>query len=73
MSNEMTPEEQKQLTREIAQYATEGIIKDIDNGKIPENWNGIELRLLLCDRISWHSNDKKILRAYRNTVIVNGL
>lgn len=69
----MSKEEQKKLTKEIAKSAAESIIRDIENGKIPEDWNGIELRELLSSRIKWHNMDKRRARDYRNTVLVNGL
>jgi hypothetical protein len=65
--------EQKQLTREIAEHAVEHVIKQIEAGKIPEDWDGIELRWYLEERISWHRDDPSRKRAYRNTLMVNGL
>jgi len=69
----MRPNEQKKLARAIVKHAAESIIRDIEAGKIPENWDGIELREILADRIRWHKMEKRRAREYRNTVIVNGL
>ena len=69
----MSPKEQKKLTRDIAQNAIDHIERMIDNGRIPESWDGIELRWYLCENITLILTDKKIKRKYNNTIMVNGL
>lgn len=69
----MNKNEQKKFTRAIVKHAAESVIRDIESGKIPEAWDGIELRELLADRIKWHNMEKRRAREYRNTVLVNGL
>ena len=63
----------KALTNAIAVR----MINDIESGKIPENWEGPEIRALLAER----SSDAryigrltgKRLRDYHNDILVNGL
>ena len=69
----MTPEEQKALTKSICQHAAEFVIGQIERGKVPESWDGIELREYLSDRIKWHNMEKRRKREYNNTIMVNGL
>lgn len=70
----MNKDTQKQLALEIAQHAAKNIIADIDADKIPIEWDGIELHWLLSLRtdIVYESLLKRY-RAFKNTLIVNGL
>jgi len=54
------------------------IISKIESGKIPDSWNGFELRQLLADKFtseSWLMPNKKMKRRrdYENTVIINNI
>ena len=69
----LTKEEKIKLAQEIAANVLESIVKDIENEKVPENWNGIELRELFADRVRWHNMEAKRRKAYNNTKMVNGL
>lgn len=69
----MNANEQKQFVRELCEAISAQILNDIDAGKIPENWDGRELRQLISDRAAWRTMDKKRAREYRNTVLVNNL
>jgi hypothetical protein len=70
----MDKKTQKKLVKEIAKYAVDSVIRDIENSKIPEEWDGIELRQIISDRVAWHKMmENKRMREYKNTVMVNGL
>jgi len=70
----MNAQQQKTLTEDITRRAAEFVTKQIESGKIPESWDGIELREYLADTIRWNSPmDKRRKREYNNTVMVNGL
>lgn len=69
----MDKKTQKRLVKDISKGVLETILRDIENGKIPESWDGIELRELLSDRVKWHNMEKRRAKDYRNTVAVNGL
>jgi hypothetical protein len=73
----MKPEEQAEFVNELCKTIAHKIIAEIDKGKIPEYWDGIELRQLIADEANYmtrYLNDnKKRLREYRNTVLVNDL
>jgi len=54
------------------------LIKQIVEGRIPEEWDGIELRWLIADNAKensarFHNSNKRRGRAYTNAVIVNNL
>mgnify|MGYP001597201587 CR=1 FL=1 len=69
------PKDKITFIKELADQITLDIIKDIQNGKIPETWDGIELRWLFALRSdsNFGSLQKKRKREFKNTVIVNGL
>ena len=46
----MTKEDQKGLIEDLSKNIANDIVRLIDAGKIPEEWNGIELRELIFDR-----------------------
>jgi hypothetical protein len=43
----MTRTEQKEFVRNLTESVAMHILQNIDNMKVPENWDGIELRWLL--------------------------
>ena len=77
----MTKEEQIAFVRELADAVTVSIVTNIANGKVPETWDGHELRQLLADRFaqsagisdSMKNKRRARRRDYENTVIVNNL
>ncbi len=69
----MDAKEQKRLLKDILHNIERDMIGKIDTGKIPENWDGIELREYIADQAKWHKMEKRRAKAYRNTVLVNGL
>ena len=69
----MNREEQKKLVQELATNTAESIVKDIEAGRIPEDWDGLELRQLIADHIAWHNMGRRRRAAYANTVLVNNL
>lgn len=44
----MTRAEQRRFVKELASNVTAEVIGQIDSGKLPENWDGHELRELLA-------------------------
>ncbi len=70
----MTKDEQVLFVDALTKDLAKQLIKKIDEGKIPENWDGIELRWYMQEQISWERKDQnKRKRAYKNTCMVNGL
>lgn len=72
----MTKEEQMAFVRELSNDVAEKICQKIENGKVPDSWDGIELRWLLAEYhsfqfrgTSWSTRK----REFNNTVIVNNL
>jgi hypothetical protein len=65
--------------RELSERIVGEIEKEIEQGKIPDNWDGIELRWLLSLKFheaqamtySYYKSARK--RDFNNTVIVNNL
>ena len=69
----MKAKNQKELVRELCENLSATVQSKIDDGKIPEEWDGNELRQYISDLVTWHKMDKKRAREYRNTVIINNL
>lgn len=73
----MNTEEQKTFVRELSETIAADICEQIDAGKIPENWDGIELRNLLKYRHSssarMYSGTSKRIRNANNTILINNL
>ena len=72
----MNKDEQKAFIRDLSHDIVENICRDIDKGKTPESWDGVELRWLLHERSSWNvpkSYYKVRRKEYNNTILVNGL
>ena len=72
----LTRDEQKILTQQLTDGIARYIITRIENGKIPESWDGHELRLLVLDiakeNVTFGNPSRKMLKAYKNTRIVEG-
>ena len=78
-SERANPDQSRQahFVRELSEKVVEEIVENIFDGKIPAEWDGIELRQLLADRFA-ASVFKQTLtgkrkRDYLNTVLVNDL
>lgn len=77
----MTRTQQKAFIRDLSRSITREITTQISTGKIPPNWDGHELRVLLSERHAMSASMSVIAkngrtsraRNYRNTVLVNNL
>jgi len=69
----MEKSEQKLFVKDLMNNVFEDIEKKINDGCIPDNWDGIELRWYLKDRFEWNStyyNKTKRQKEYKNDLIV---
>lgn len=48
----MTRQEQTRFVKELTKNVTAEVLGDIISERVPETWNGIELRQLLADRFT---------------------
>lgn len=76
----MTKTEQKTFIKELTANVAKDMLALVDAGKVPEDWDGHELRQWIADRYaqvsfgSFADNKRaKRFQAYRNAVIVNNL
>jgi hypothetical protein len=73
----MNRKQQKTFVKALSKNIAKGICDWVDEGRIPETWDGHELRQLLADRHSESAEralrDKKRRWKYHNTKIVNNL
>jgi hypothetical protein len=73
----MNAKEQKSFVKELGKNVLAELYADIDGGKVPAEWDGIELRQLLADRFSrcvfkgYMTGKRK--RNYNLNVLVNNL
>lgn len=71
----MNANERIQFIRELTANVTSEIIEK--NNRLPDDWNGIELRQYIADKFaaSVFKGTMSIgrMRAYKNTVIINNL
>jgi hypothetical protein len=75
----MDPQDQKRIVRELTSSIADSIIRLIDAGRIPAEWDGYELREMVFDRASasrchimQHGGNARA-RNYRNAVLTNYL
>jgi hypothetical protein len=77
----MTKTQQTKFVRDLSKTVADSIITQIKTGKIPDSWDGHELRVLLEEKhgesagmsaIRLEGRSKRAM-AYRNTVLVNNL
>lgn len=75
MATYLNQHEQEEFVKELSENVTNGVLADIRAGKVPKNWNGIELRALLSDRFAAavYNLDSGRKRDYERDVIVNNL
>jgi len=73
----MNRDEQKQFVESLTESVAQSVIKEINEGNIPSNWDGIELRWLLAEHFERNTLNKRERQAryreYENAVIVNNL
>lgn len=72
----MSREEQKQFIKELTGSVAEVAYKLIDQGKIPEGWNGRQLRRWLeykFKQANWCAWSRKQTNDYNNDVLINDL
>ena len=73
----MTRDEQAAFVRELSINITAKILSDIEDGKVPEDWDGHELRQLLAERFDnkhfWLMMSLRRRREYENIVSANNL
>ena len=69
----MTAEEKIKFVKTLSEVVANRIIADIADGKIPENWEGYELRQLMTDRTNRFPFTGTRKTAYQNDVIINNL
>lgn len=61
--------EQRQIANEILDGLRNSVREALDNGKVPEEWDGIEIRQWIADLAQEkyaYNMDRKRARAYRN-------
>ncbi len=62
---------------EVSARVAQAVIDDIRAGKVPEHWNGIELRQLIADRHTSSSSQHLLSQArkksYENDVLIHNL
>jgi hypothetical protein len=72
----MDKPDKKIFVYELIGSVVDDVMTAIDEGKIPEEWDGHELRKFLADKFAGQVADamkSTRLREYKNTVIVNNL
>lgn len=72
----MDSKDQIQFVTDLTNAVRDKVIEQIEAGKIPETWDGIELRWLLRDKFEAQTSsrvDKKRKREYNNTVLVENI
>ena len=71
----MQRSEQKKFVKDLSVSITKTILTSIDAGKVPADWNGIELRQLLADK--YQANTVAMTRSqkreFNNTVLTANL
>ena len=73
----MTKREQQQFARELRAGILSETLHDIRANRVPETWDGVELRQLLADRFERSVYRRPLLgkrgREYRNDVLIRDL
>lgn len=73
----MNQREQSEFIEQLSSNIAREIVGLIQSGRIPENWDGIELRWLLAERhklsASMGNDNKRRKRNFNNTVLVSNL
>ena len=73
----MKTSDQVNFIKELSNNVTSELLSDVQAGKTPDTWDGVELRKLLADRFArvvfLGTLTGKRKREYNNTVLVNDL
>lgn len=74
----MDKEDQIEFVEELCDHVKNKILRYIDANKIPESWDGIELRRLIAEQYQnivydHYSNKSKRIKDYKNYVLINNL
>lgn len=73
----MQKEDQIKFIKNLTLSVADNIVSEIEGGKIPENWDGIELRELLSEKFERETRcfnrKSKRYKDYKNTVLINYL
>jgi hypothetical protein len=73
----MTKREQQQFARELCASILSDTLHDIRANRVPETWDGAELRQLLADRFERAVYRRPLMgrrgREYRDNVLTNDL
>lgn len=73
----MQREQQIQIITDLMNGLRDEAIRRVNDGSVPEEWDGAELRQYLADRAAdqfpMRTMDRKRMKEYRNTVIINNL
>lgn len=70
---------QKMFTQALVKQVADVICEEIDEGKIPDTWDGHELRLYIAQAFVQEAHFSRVnlskdrLKAFRNTCITAGL
>jgi hypothetical protein len=71
----MEKSEQRRIAQEIIKGFTESLLNAVE--KMPEDWNGFEIRQLAADIANHHINyrpmERKRLREYNNECLVRNI
>lgn len=76
----MNKEEQIEFVIQLTDNVKNEILQKINKNKIPENWDGIELRWLIADKFSdvvfggfEKKNQRRRAKEFNNYVLINNL
>lgn len=71
----MSRDEQIKFVTSLTKHIAEKLIEDINQDRIPEEWDGVELRELIAVRASYFTMalDRKRRTDFDNIVLVNNL
>lgn len=72
----LNKQEKEQFIKDLMGHVQKSMLNKLD--KVPEDWDGIELRQWIADTFDWERTgsfviDKKRLKNYRNEIIVKNL
>jgi hypothetical protein len=73
----MDKAEKRRFIEDLCDSIKQSVVDSIS--KMPEEWNGVELRELIADKARYSAyllqqkNNRKRLKSYRNEVLVRGL
>ena len=69
----MNAKEKKIFVSKLLDSVNEKLNSAIDSGKIPEEWDGFELRQLISDNLATFKMSRFRKAAYDNAVLINNL